>query len=102
MGIGLVKVLQLPLLDMARHGPHSIYDVLNEPRLLVRLHETEEVSCLSVIVVAFTVVIPVGITQDAERRLLKAPILYGSVKTAGLVVHRPTSVRHAILCRVLK
>src|SRR5258708_35463859 len=63
-GIGPVAVYDLPLDDLDRHAFHRGLVVVEELRLLVRRHLSEQIARLTVAVVAAAVIIADGIAPD--------------------------------------
>jgi hypothetical protein len=59
--IGLGEVAHVPFLDLARDRRQAGHNVGDQARPCIQCHEPKEITCLGVVIIAFPVVIAVGI-----------------------------------------
>src|ERR1700676_2126443 len=85
VGIGPIAMHDLPRDDLGRHAFHRSLVVMEQLLLLVGRHQPEQVSGLTVIIVAVAVIVAVGIARDFQRRLAKALVLHRTVERVRLV-----------------
>src|SRR5258708_2898327 len=84
-GIGLVAVDDLPLDDLGRHAFHRSLVVMEQLLLLIGAHQPEQLSGLTIVVVAIAMIVAGRITHDLERRLAVAVVLERAVERVRLV-----------------
>lgn len=59
-----MKWRDLALLDLFGHRLHRPHNVIDQLLFLILAHQTEEVSRLGVVIVAFTMIVAVGVAAD--------------------------------------
>ena len=94
-GSAFVEVADLAKLDLAANRPHVRDDVVDEPCLLVRLHQAEEITGLrKVVVTGILLVEPFGESAELKTggRFLERRILDRASIAVRLVVWRATAV----------
>ena len=77
---------QLTLYDVVGHALQGLGDVGEEAGFLALIEQVEMRPRLNVVIVAFAVVVPIGITGYIQRRLGKFGTFYRPVERFWLVV----------------
>src|SRR5690554_5401337 len=91
--ISLVAVSDMTNHDMPIHTCHVACGVLEQPLLLFRRHQTEQVTRLSeVVVIIGAVIIPVGSTLQRQRWLAEVRLLLPLAVGVGLIVQASSVV----------
>jgi hypothetical protein len=107
-GIGSIEVNELAFDDLDRHAVHRFLNVVKQLLLLIGRHQPEQVSGLTIVVVAVAMIIAGRVTHDLERRLAVALVLHRAVERVWLIEgvrirfalepHRAVSVIIVHLC----
>src|ERR1700687_5465745 len=84
-GIGPVTVDDLPRDDLDRHALHRRLVVLEELVLLVGRHQPEQLSGLTIVVVAVAMIVAGRLTHDLERRFAVALVLKRAIERVRLI-----------------
>jgi len=79
-----MAVDELALHNFLGHTGHRGGGVFEQPLLLVRRHQAEQIPRLRVIVIAIAMTIAVGIAGDLERRFGETRVLRRSAETVRL------------------
>lgn len=102
--IRLVEVADLALLDLPRHRPHRAHDIADQLALLIRAHQTEQVTRLGVVIVADAVIVAVGIpgkkTVGSSPTNLPGHFSY-RLFNPGLITKIKTSDRRQIVFELI-
>src|ERR1700712_111926 len=80
------EMLQLTVDDRAGNALHGTGDVVEETLALSLVEHPEQVARLRVVVVAVAMVVAVGVSGDAQRRLLDGVVLLRPAERVRLVI----------------